>query len=531
VLGAILFCGAVATTIGAIFVYKTKVDNNAAPILTGLQTTAGLYVTVTAKRTSLQFNGISTAEAYIYPRGGPSSSADGALAFDAMVIQRSPDVVITYTLLNDRAYRSKADASSGAVTLVECLHASQVPPVHLVASSLTDSSVVDQVQGAPFKSCADGKLLSLTFAGEAFVFCNSADNKLQHAASDDLDVVFQYLSDPTAMPELVAPGDADCPVVVAPSPIAPPSTTSYVQTASAIYRAATGPTRAATINKSSCGCASVKKPCLFVHGIGVKDAGPMTDSSDYFGSIHEHAPCCSSTKFVKFDTVTQGWTDPSLQTAFCKAALSVSKSTSKTTVGPLILVTHSMGNLIAGGAVASGLCDFSADVSWMSLAGPMEGSKTTNALEEKCGQSGVIDGTFANILGWSGFCPSPRAYVQLKHETTVGSDMQAKYERAINVRATHGAHLLCGTSPYGLTTTMSVPLQILGSISHHDNPTHDSVVDIDSCMAGYGSYGFGSDTSNFHYLASINHLDATFRNGDGWWGSDRKAQKWFECAL
>jgi hypothetical protein len=34
-----------------------------------------------------------------------------------------------------------------------------------------------------------------------------------------------------------------------------------------------------------------------------------------------------------------------------------------------------------------------------------------------------------------------------------------------------------------------------------------------------------------HYKAMINHADATFQNGDGWWGSDRKPVRWFECAL
>ncbi|ETW04222.1 hypothetical protein H310_04560 [Aphanomyces invadans] len=530
----VVVCGAVIAALGAYFVYVNKVDNQAKTILSNLQSTPGIYVTLTAKRDSMKFHGASTAEAYVFPRG----TVDGTLSFDGMVTFRNDVVTTTFTLLNDRVYLSTASATSGDVLEVTCLKPSQVPPIHLMAYSLTTSTVLDEVKGTDPTLCPSGKLLQLSFAGESFVFCNGLDNKLQRATSDDLDVVIQYVSDPTKLPDLAAPSGAngtaplDCPIVVPTDvPVAP--VPSYVETASMVLNAATGPTRSFTIKTSSCECRRSPQPCLFVHGIGVSTSGPIVDSFEkYWGTIHEYAPCCSSTKFVQFDTVSQGWTDPTLQKAFCNAALQTSRGAKQNTVGSLILVAHSMGNLIAGGAVASGMCQFSSEVTWMSLSAPMQGSQTTNLLSTKCAATNNwSDQGFAAVLGLAGLCPSPRAYVQLQHQTTVASDMQSKYLQAQAVRRARAAHVLCGTDSFGLVSAMSIPLAVVGAMSGHSDHVHDGVVDLTSCMAGISGDGVGDDSSNFHYMAAVNHLDTSFRYGDGWWGYDRKPQKWFECAL
>ncbi|KAF0747530.1 hypothetical protein AaE_007692 [Aphanomyces astaci] len=131
VLAIVLVCGTVATALGvAHFVFVTKVDNQAKAILSGLQHTPGVYVTLTVKRASMRLNGVSTAEAYIFPRGGPN--LDGALSFDAVLTHRNEDVVTTYTLVNTRAYVTTSSISTGAIMHVSCLEASQVPPIHMV---------------------------------------------------------------------------------------------------------------------------------------------------------------------------------------------------------------------------------------------------------------------------------------------------------------------------------------------------------------------------------------------------------------
>ncbi|KAH9084447.1 hypothetical protein LEN26_020793 [Aphanomyces euteiches] len=89
--------------------------------------------------------------------------------------------------------------------------------------------------------------------------------------------------------------------------------------------------------------------------------------------------------------------------------------------------------------------------------------------------------------------------------------------------------IVCGTSAVGLITT-DAALKIVGDLSKHD-ADNDGDVDINSCQAGYGTKGFGTTTSSANYQAALNHRDITFRNGDGWFGDDRKPIKWFECAL
>ncbi|EQC28895.1 hypothetical protein SDRG_13405 [Saprolegnia diclina VS20] len=67
-----------------------------------------------------------------------------------------------------------------------------------------------------------------------------------------------------------------------------------------------------------------------------------------------------------------------------------------------------------------------------------------------------------------------------------------------------------------------------GGIS--DGMLHDGVVDYNCCSVGFTR--FATDAmAGTNYKASINRFDASFRNGDGRWGADRKPVKWFECAL
>ncbi|OQR88403.1 hypothetical protein ACHHYP_06834 [Achlya hypogyna] len=66
---------------------------------------------------------------------------------------------------------------------------------------------------------------------------------------------------------------------------------------------------------------------------------------------------------------------------------------------------------------------------------------------------------------------------------------------------------------------------------NNDGTLHDGVVSFPSCSVGFGNFDTDAANSNANYKASINHLDTSFRNGDGWWGADRKPLKWFECSL
>ncbi|KDO27598.1 hypothetical protein SPRG_06866 [Saprolegnia parasitica CBS 223.65] len=501
ILGVVGVVGAVCVTVGALYVFNAPEPNHAGEIVTQIQQSPGLRVQIQAKRSSMAFNGQTSATVYVIPRAGSGSN----LKFDAFLSQPGPDVTANYVLLNDRAYWSTIQGNT--TTDAGCLDASQFPPVQLMQASLTDAIVVANVNGQTV-DCPSGKLLQLQFAGEAFIFCNSETNKLTKAVGTDLDMTIEYLSDPTLLPDFDVPqvvGKAplDCPVVVSDAAV---RSSERLRTATPEF----------FWSSASCGCKGPKKPCLFVHGVGEK-------SSD----VQKHAPCCSSVKFAHYESVKRAWNNPSTQTEFCDTALKVGSSGGKT-IDNMILVTFSMGNLVASGAVATGKCSIGKGVTWVSIGGPMQGSKAANLLEQKCAGNGW-DIVLKGILGLIGYCPATPAYLNMRHQNTANAALVSDYQAAQRVRQQYVTKVLCGVNSFGLVSTDAIALSVVGALVKHDTQ-HDGVVDFNSCSVGIGGFQT-SASSSANYKASVNHLDTSFRHGDGWWGADRKPLKWFECAL
>ena len=84
-------------------------------------------------------------------------------------------------------------------------------------ASLTNANVIDSIEGNVARDTCDGQWLNLIFAGESFVFCNSASNKLSHAVGQDLDLSIEYLSNPLDIPDIDIPilnnNTLSCPMV------------------------------------------------------------------------------------------------------------------------------------------------------------------------------------------------------------------------------------------------------------------------------------------------------------------------------
>ncbi|KDO17571.1 hypothetical protein SPRG_16871 [Saprolegnia parasitica CBS 223.65] len=512
IVGAVVFCGVVCASVGAYYVYNGKTHSTAGDIVTQIQQSPGLRVQIHAKRSSMAFNGQTSATVYVVPRAGSGAN----LKFDAFLSQPGPEVTANYMLLDDRAYWSIV--KDNATVATGCLNPDQVPPVQLMQSSLEDSKI----------ECPSGKLLELQFAGENFVFCNSNTNKLTKAVGTDLDMTIEYLSDPTSIPDFDVPQMAgkaplSCPVVT--------STPATTTTSTTTRRLESSHRRTSIFGSSSCGCKGKKKPCLFVHGVGnEKSSAPTSTAKDLWGDIHDHAPCCSRISFMHYESVNRGWNETSVQEEFCAAALQMSPACSET-VDNVILVTFSMGNLVASGAFATGKCQLGDDVTWVSIAGPMQGSPAGNLLEDKCAASDSgSDSTLKSILNLVGKCPPTPAYLNLKTQASVDALLQKQFAAAQDVRHRGATKTMCGVKSSGLATTDGVGLAILGSMAFKNGSMHDGVVGFESCSVGIDSFATNAE-AGANYKASINHLDASFRNGDGWWGADRKPVKWFECAL
>ncbi|RHY85303.1 hypothetical protein DYB37_012131 [Aphanomyces astaci] len=402
-------------------------------------------------------------------------------------------------------------------------------------SSVTESRVIDGVEGHTeiTDKCVGGTLLSLTFAGESFVFCNSAANELTFAVGQDMDISIEYLADPLQLDSIQVPSTAnevalDCPSISRsshPEPFWTAPRTHFL--GRAFFDTLITSNYILSIDGFKCGCKGAKKPCLFVHGSGEATAGPPTSSfSSYWGDVS--SPCCSSSTFVHWDTVSQGWDDAALQHEFCKAAADAATQSSSGVIGSLILVTHSMGNVIASGAIASNVCTFSNDVTWVSLASPQQGSQAVNLLQQQC-----LKGGWSNILkvplSWAGYCPPAHAYLSLRHQSTVNRDKQAAFVAGQWARREYVSHAACGVSGFGLKSIYSEPLALVDKMAKHVSAS-DGLVDFNSCSVGLNTKDFGG-TSSQHYVGPFNHADLTFRTGDGWWGDNRKPLKWFQCLL
>ncbi|CAK4418008.1 unnamed protein product [Aphanomyces euteiches] len=522
---------AVSAIVGALaFHGHTHSYNHYDEVLARFTATAGVKITLVAKRASMQYKGSLSAVAYVVPR----ETTDGTLAFDA-ILNQDANTTESFIWLNNRAYWSvqQGDETVGA----GCMDEAHMPALTQIERSLRDAQVVDGIAGGflptLLKNCGpDGKLLQATFMGEPFVFCKLNNDSLNFIYGEDLDMTVEHLVDssdiPTiAVPKLLSGESVTCDQV--PAEADRPVSRNLMELSAEGFHRLVGSRRLAEMKSSQCGCKGKKKPCMFLHGLGSSvSQGLLDNDAAYWGDIRNHAPCCSSIKFLKMDTIHRGWTDPNSHNEFCNGALTVSRSKSRT-IGDLILVTHSMGNLIASSAVAAGKCSMSSGVTWVSLAGPMRGSKSANLLNDICNKNNAIPKELGVIAKK---CPMQPAFTSLMHESTVNGGMKANFRAAQGVLARYATKTLCGVSDVGLLKSpLAAALPVVAKLSKHDSKENDGLVDFPSCTAAVGGGGFGGQITSHNYKAQINHIDACFRNGDGWYSADKKPVKWFECAL
>ncbi|CAK4519796.1 unnamed protein product [Aphanomyces euteiches] len=530
---------AILTIAGAAWLVHASQDNHAAEIVSLLAQTPGLRITLTAKRSSMAIHGQRTIEVYLKPR-----QHDRHLAFDALLtLPPAADLTTQqFKLLRHRA--SWSTTRHGQVIDSGCVHPHLVPPIHSLEASLVAAHVVHDGDLQQALDCAGGTLLALDFADEPYIVCKEKKSpRLTRGVGQDLYFVVEYILNSQDLPaDILAAQDeamAACPEMLLPMP--PPLPSVWMPSHDDILNQVDRlPPQVSSLDhqlrrhheitrKQSCTCKlDRKRPCLFVNGVGYNATLPPRSSyPETWGSIHEHAPCCTSTSFGIMETIQRGWQNASLQGEFCDL---VDKTRDKD--DGLILITHSMANLVAASAFASGVCSIIDDLVWVSLSGPNHGTKAANLLEKTCKEGGWPRDVLAPILDAVGRCPAQPAYLSVKLESTASPAMVEKFKAAQDVLHRHVNRTMCGVSPFGLATTVSVALDTFAKLAHHDSAANDGLVDFPSCVAGVGDVNFGTDAvTAVNYRAQLNHLDTTFRFGDGWWGNDRKPVKWFECTL
>jgi len=269
-----------------------------------------------------------------------------------------------------------------------------------------------------------------------------------------------------------------------------------------------------------------------------------TDTDGYWGGarIEKFTPFCTSRLFVHEDTATRGWDDAQLQRSYCEAASGVDN-------GPLVIrnaviFSHSMGNLVLGGALHDKTCTLDSSSHWYSLSAPWGGSKAAAWIQNICrttllrgsksfyhdnnessiheaiinrplGANALTKSNSFSVLRWLAtelhYCDETRpGHVNRAYASLVPS--YPGLEKPRNAALAHVSGAICGSSPGGLSDKYSLAMLALSEAVNYGED-NDGMVDVTSCMLPTMTYD--RQFTSRYYLAAINHPDSTCRDGDG----------------
>ncbi|EQC26319.1 hypothetical protein SDRG_15808 [Saprolegnia diclina VS20] len=433
------------------------------------------------------FNGSVAANA----SGSLFATGHGNFDYDINMTQGA--TVQRYTMVSGALYVSVVEGASQVS--VTCGSASTLPSMASVVAAIQTATQSNDVS-----ACDAGYIAyATTFLGAPMTICQSIELGITKAISPTLVVA---LARNTSMTPPVSPRQS----------LACPSLSEALVT---------------NTTRSPCACRSGRRPCLFFHGAGVanESSSLLASYAAYWGNdLVDAAPCCSSLQFARFDTTTVPWTSSVLQQKFCASMLSVANTTGS--VGRLIVVTHSMGGLVLGLALANGVCSFSAETKWVALHTPMGGSPVLNMLLKSCAIPSL-----SSVLGLLGRCPIAPTFAYMYEAgsweaTALG--LNSYYTRAQGSYKRYADAVLCGQSPVGLWTSASGIMTAINALAAPSTP-HDGLVAFASCTRGLDPTAFSASYKSRFYAAEINHLDGSFRHGDGMWGTARQPLHWFSC--
>lgn len=268
---------------------------------------------------------------------------------------------------------------------------------------------------------------------------------------------------------------------------------------------------------------NAKKDCFFMHGVGVESQGDpyvvASSHANYWGNIQSKTPQCKSHNFIIMDTINFGWDNKVLHDNVCDILGDGDKR-----IRNKVIFSHSMGNLIVGGALFRNVCSLDKDSSrWYTIQAPWRGSKAADVLSKFC--SGSFSSGFLNFVSHHArnllvslnYCTTSRkstmAFESLK--TNYVSTRNITFQDVVNTakRLSHGA--MCGDSAGGLWKNWltSIALKFVQGAVKLPKP-NDGVVSGDSCRIGSN---YGGSIENNYYSTRANHLEGTCRYGDlGW---------------
>ncbi|RQM14511.1 hypothetical protein DD237_006353 [Peronospora effusa] len=284
----------------------------------------------TLKRSSVQVQGLTELSVFANPielDGGDSVLYDVFSSF----IER--DTVHNYYLVNGIGMSSSV---SNFCTENDSL-LDDIPPINTIISALNEATAVSSEAGT-FQSaveCPNGNLFKVTINNIDFALC-TLDSLGFTMHGSDMDVKVEYLNAHLNIRIPTPTSELNCDTVATRSSIT--QIGKYLLTGKLMQGNARSLKAAFSFSSifsskgsSSCSCKSRRRPCIFVHGLGIKDETPENQDSftKYWGPyLPDHTPCCSSLKFTHLNTWYDPWTSRTQQQKACDRILAVSdKST------------------------------------------------------------------------------------------------------------------------------------------------------------------------------------------------------------
>ncbi|KAE8966109.1 hypothetical protein PR003_g30491, partial [Phytophthora rubi] len=520
-----------------------------------LQEQPALRLTFELKRKPMYVHGASTFDVVATP-APMRSSGEKSMVYNGMASFQQGGHTHEYSLVDGTAYYTRrptgqfdAEGDSG------CLPSNSIPPIGSVLSAIQGAATATHLlePGVVEEKCPGGSMMVFPFAGEDFVLCSRPsssswfkDEGFQIFGSD-LNINVKYES---TAPTIVAPRVASsvldsCKKVPFGERITPSLPSLMTRSVSEWGHRALRAEKAEwnifkkawnLITDNVCGCKGAQRPCVFIAGLSSYDDYGLTDNDpkDYFGSeIGDHSPCCSSRQFITLATKDNAWYDPAFQQRLVDLIMQVSSSSDPATgtIKDTIIFGHSMANLILSGAVAAGRAKIDPSTSWVAASTPMEGSMGSNYIQEAC--NGEQTGFVATIIDLLGKCPVNSGQMSLAYQGTNFSSagMNAAYAAAQAAYASNVTAVLCSNSFSGLVTVKAALYTLAGELLPHHSSQNDGIVEYGSCAMGLPQDSFDNSYKSARYVTELNHVDTSFRNGDGVFSDAKKPVKWFECLL
>ncbi|GMG18228.1 unnamed protein product [Phytophthora fragariaefolia] len=500
----------------------------------------GLRFQFTIKKSTMNVYGQSDFSMYANP---VVSNNNAKVVYDVYATFTQNNTLHNYTLVDSIAYFEDTPFSSGSgvvTPVTKCIdsESGNLPPVNAIVAGINEAKNASSLPGndTAVTECYGGSVYKTQINGADYTLCASGPTGFTMKGSFmDISVLYLESQIEIVPPTMVA---RKCPIVATPTSVTPighslltgePISSKNARKLKSTFDFLLG----ALDGLSSCSCKSNPRPCIFIHGQGLKPEMPENQDSfpHYWGNLTDHAPCCSSMKYARLDTINNAWNNKVLQRKVCQRALTVSDTSAKSVIMDTIIVTHSMGNLMLAGAIANELCELDSSSTWVGLAGPMKGSMASDFVQDSCaGKTNVALEKFAQITGR---CPAKKSIKSLAYEGEGYSSpkLDAAYKAAQKAYRDNVYALMCGEGFSGLVSKYQPEFWMLGKMIPHKSKQNDGMVEFQSCAVGFPESKFGNTYQDRFYRTKLNHFDMQFLSRDAFLSEAKMPAKWFECLL